>query len=255
MRLLELVGFAPLAVAVACGGEAFSLDDAGAGGAGAAAGHAGSSASGSGGGGGALAGGAGTGMGGGPSRNSGDCDTASDCGGDPCVELTPGGYRVCATKVPEATACTAPGQDQCCKTADCLAAGKPGGKCILGPIGPSCGGPIQLPTNVCAKDACTSAANCAGTNAVCVPAGALGRKVASCMTGGCLFDRDCTAEPGGICVPVASPCCSEAVGLFCNYHDGCRSSADCLPDQHCAIAADTGRASCAAGLVACAASL
>src|SRR5262245_1996287 len=37
---------------------------------------------------------------GGAPRNSGDCLTSADCGGDPCVELYPGGYRVCAVKVP-----------------------------------------------------------------------------------------------------------------------------------------------------------
>jgi hypothetical protein len=156
----------------------------------------------------------------------------SDCGGDPCVELYPGGYRVCAVKVPEATTCSTP-PGQCCKTSDCGLDARPSGKCILGPVEPYCGGPAIVMNNVCASDACTTAADCSGANAICAPAGTLGRKAARCLTGGCRFDTDCTAEPGGACVTVAGACCNQPVGLFCLYPGGCRSNADCKPGEQC----------------------
>jgi hypothetical protein len=72
-----------------------------------------------------------------------------------------------------------------------------------------------------------------GANAICAPAGTLGRKAARCLTGGCRFDRDCTAEPGGACVPIAGACCNQPVGLFCLYPGGCRSNLDCKPNEQC----------------------
>jgi hypothetical protein len=180
--------------------------------------------------------------------NSGDCLTASDCGGDPCVELIPGGYRVCVAPVPEATTCSTPA-GACCKSTDCPSQGQGPGKCILGPVEPACGGPVVVPTNVCAADACTSASDCTGANPICVPAGALDRKAARCLTGGCRFDRDCTAEPGGICVPVANPCCDAVLGLFCVYADGCRSNANCMTGSYCAT--DATHAYCKVGAPVC----
>jgi hypothetical protein len=85
-----------------------------------------------------------------------------------------------------------------------------------------------------------------------VPAGAFGRKAAACMTGGCRRDSDCNQGAGGACLPVTGACCPGPAGLFCVYEKGCTSSADC-PDGHCDTS--TGRAVCAPGNVACAASL
>ncbi len=179
--------------------------------------------------------------------NSGDCLTFADCGGDQCVELIPGGYRVCVAPVPEATTCSSP-TGQCCKSADCTQ-GPGTAKCILGPIEPSCGGVVVVPTNVCATDACMSASDCMGTNPICVPAGALDRKAARCISGGCRFDHDCTAEPGGICVPVANPCCDTVLGLFCVYRDGCRSNANCATGSYCTT--DATHAFCQVGVPLC----
>jgi hypothetical protein len=263
MRFFDLAWGLGLALAMACGGEFSSAADADAavtGASGSTSGQGGSTQSSAvstgiagamsvGTGGTAGVGGSSTGTGGaGGAPNSGDCDSAADCGGDACVELIAGGYRVCAMKVPEATTCSAP-PGQCCKTADCTGAPTPGGKCILGPIEPTCGGPIVVPTNVCASDDCTTAADCPGANTICAPAGTLGRKAARCLTGGCRFDRDCTAEVGGICVPVTSACCNEPLGLFCLYHDGCRSNADCQANEHCATMGP--RSYCAQGLMPC----
>src|SRR5256885_810915 len=263
MRFFELAWGLGLALIAGCGGE-FSSGTAADGGIGAATGgRAGStqasgasttmvaaSTAGAGGSRGGAAGSSGGigGMGGAPPRNSGDCESAADCGGDACVELIPGGYRVCAMKVPEATTCSVP-SGQCCKTSDCTGAGKPGGKCVLGPVEPSCGGPAVVAMNACAVDACASVIDCPGANTICAPAGTLGRKAARCMSGGCRFDRDCTDEVGGICVPVTSACCNESAGLYCLYHDGCRGNADCNANEHCATMGP--RSYCAAGLMPC----
>ena len=259
MRALRFLAVVPLALVFACGGKEFTAvggggaagsEIAGSGG-GAGSGGAGQGGAGAGG---SRAGSGGTGAtvgaGGGHAQNSGDCDTDADCGGDPCVEISPGGYRVCETKVPLATTCSSPA-GECCKTADCAAAGKQG-KCLLGPVAPSCGGPALVPTNVCAIDKCTSASGCSGSNGVCVPAGVFGRKVASCMTGGCRRDSECSEGKGGACVPVSGACCPGPVGLYCVYQGGCVNDGDCT-NGHCDVS--SGKAVCAPGGVACAASL
>jgi len=254
MRALRFLAVVPLLLTFACGGKAFTAsggDEGSAGstatGAGGGAGAGGSGSAGS------HAGNGGTGVGGaggGRIKNSGDCDTASDCGGDPCVELSSNGYRACVAKVPEATACSSPA-GQCCKTADCAAAGK-AGKCLLGPAQPSCGGPVQVPTNVCAADLCKSESDCPGSNATCVPAGVFGRKIGTCMMGGCRRDSDCKEGTGGACLPIAGACCPGPAGLYCVYKDGCVNDADC-PGGHCEVS--SGKAVCAPGGVACATSL
>lgn len=185
-----------------------------------------------------------------PARNSGDCNDDRDCAGGLCVELSPGGFRVCKQPVPEATACSSPrpGFDECCKTAECAA----GNKCLEWPLSPYCGGAFPVPHNVCASDGCKSSADCAAP-AVCVPAGALGYKVSACLDGGCRTDRDCTARPGGICAPIQSPCCGGTLGLACVYPgDGCRNRADC-PGGYCDIDRSAGetRGKCKTGVPIC----
>jgi hypothetical protein len=187
---------------------------------------------------------------GGRIKNSGDCESTADCGGQPCVDISSGGYRSCVTKIPEESTCSNP-PGQCCKTDDCAASGNPG-KCILGPVWPSCGGPVQVPMNMCAADQCKSASDCPGNNAICVPAGVFGRKVATCLTGGCRRDSDCSEGPGGACLPVTGRCCSAPIGLFCVYKDGCVSDMDC-PNGHCDTS--SGKAVCMPGGIACAAAL
>jgi hypothetical protein len=262
------------ACAGACGGSAFTpaTDGGGAGGApgsgGTAAGFGGSAATGGAGTGGIIAdgasGSAGTaamggtvdaatdtsdgGGSGGALRNSGDCDSKDDCGGDPCVELIAGGYRVCVTPVPEVTTCSIP-SGQCCKSSDC--GGPAGSKCVAGPAQSSCG-PAIIPTNACVTDECRTALDCSGKNSICAPAGFLGSKAAKCSDGGCRFDRDC-AGAGAICAPVAASCCSTFVGLYCVDPGGCQTDADCGAGQHCTVQGN--RTACVSGAVACPASL
>jgi hypothetical protein len=190
-----------------------------------------------------------TGAGG--ARNSGDCDTRADCGGTaPCVELAPGGYRVCALPVPAATSCSVPA-GTCCKSSDCNS-GNPNGKCVLGPDQRVCSGLTAVPANVCVTDECQTASDCSGGATICAPPGTLGNKAARCFSGGCVFDRDCTQASGGICAPVVGSCCSAVIGLYCVYPDGCRRDSDCGTGQHCSIQGN--RTTCVAGLVACPAS-
>src|SRR5258708_9815038 len=158
MRIGEGRGLVWLFVAMACGGREFSSD-----GPDASSSTATGGASGGGGStvstavstvstGGAGRGG-GAGAGGGAPGNSGDCQSAVDCGGDVCVELYPGGYRVCATKVPEATMCSVP-PGQCCKSSDCASDARAPARCILGPVETYCGGPAPPPpAHACATDA------------------------------------------------------------------------------------------------------
>lgn len=190
----------------------------------------------------ALDAGGGTDSGGGadaPSTASGDCDTDADCPGGTCVELVPGGFRVCRTQPVEETTCGMPGIDECCTTADCA----PGETCFLGPIVETCGGPTRLPFNECASDLCATDADC-GADRICAPAGTFA-PVAVCVSGSCHHDADCTAEAGGRCVVARDPCCNIAVGLLCAYaSDGCRSSADCTTG-YCEL--DGTRARCVGG--------
>ncbi|HEY4106726.1 MAG TPA: hypothetical protein VGM44_22655 [Polyangiaceae bacterium] len=155
-------------------------------------------------------------------RNSGDCVAAKDCPtGDKCVALYPGGFRACVA-TPTPLTCTA--SDACCPgITECAA----GSSCVETPVGPSCG-LITRPTIACVKEACTTAADCSGSNAICVPAGALDRKVSTCLTGGCRLDTDCKDEAGGKCEPVTPNCCGGPSGLYCVYPSkGCRNNSDC----------------------------
>src|SRR5437773_4994894 len=132
MRALRFLAVVPLALIFSCAGQEFTAVESGGAGGSATAGAGGVMGSGGSSVGGSHAGNGGTGgADAGRTKNSGDCDTASDCGGDPCIDISSGGYRACVAKVPEAIVCSSP-PGECCKTVDCAAAGKPG-KCLLGP--------------------------------------------------------------------------------------------------------------------------
>lgn len=223
-----------LSLSTGCGGDVTQ----------ATGGSGGSGGAGAAGGGGSGAAGGGTGAAGG-GVNSGDCDTDADCPGSTCVEITPGGFRVCKEQHLPAEACLQPDFDECCTTADC-----PGGStCLAAPLEPYCGGPAPLEYNVCGNDLCASDADC--TDGICTPAGTLGNKVRACAAATCRVDSDCGAEPGGICAPVTEPCCNTQVGLFCVYpSDGCRDNGDCGQGEYCEIQMD-GTARCAVGDIAC----
>ena len=178
-------------------------------------------------------------------RNSGDCDSSRDCPMGACVELSPGGYRVCTAPVLPVSMCSAsPELDQCCKTADCTS---PGAQCQQWPLTPYCGGAFPIPHNVCASDECKNNSDCPGL-AVCVPSGAFGYKNRQCLTVSCLRDSQCTAASGGQCVPIKDPCCGAIRGLFCVYPGSCRTNADC-PSGYCEPAG--ARTQCKSGPPPC----
>jgi hypothetical protein len=147
--------------------------------------------------------------------------------------MTPGGFRVCVSPVPEATYCQSPpdagGFDECCTTADCKT-----GKCYLTPLTPYCGGVMPVPQNQCGVDQCTDGS--CGKGQVCALAGSFAYKVRGCMPSACLLDTDCTAAAGGKCETVDDPCCNSPMGLYCVYPGtGCRSGSDCKNDEHCGV--------------------
>lgn len=183
---------------------------------------------------------AGSGSGGAPS-GSGDCSADAQCPGSKCVAIFPGGFRVCADVLVEATTCSQPDFDACCgSTMPC-----PGGQhCYAGPLDPFCGGVQMLPHNECAMDQCASDAAC-GPESACLVAGVLGRKERACFPAPCKHDDECVDVAGGACAPVADPCCGQATTLYCIYPGDCRSNADC-GNGYCAIDPATKRAACTA---------
>ncbi len=248
ISILVLLGLSIGALG-ACGGSSASN---GSGGAAGATGGSGGTTGGSGGTTGGSGGVSGSGI------NSGDCVKDGDCPNGKCVELVPGGYRVCVVPVPEATACQnqSPGVDECCTSAECAE-----GKCYAFPAKPSCGGALPVDQNVCASNdfGCDQAGTCPINSdgvGVCMPAGAYGYKVAACLAVGCQRDTDCSAEAGGQCLPIEDPCCGAPNGLYCVYpNDGCHRQADCAVDQHCEVGYDTTKqqniARCVAGSALC----
>jgi hypothetical protein len=214
----------------------------GAGGANPTGGTSGSGGAGTGTGGTSVGGGVGTG---GAPANSGDCTLdRSTCGANSrCVEITPGGYRVCTTHFPEATSCS--GAQECCQSSDC----KAGATCYPTPLAPTCGGIVMIDSNVCASDMCASDADCGATE-ICVPAGTLDRKVRMCVPHGCHRDTDCNAATGGVCAPVSGGCCSGGIGLYCVYPGvGCRKNADCA-SGNCTIDSK-GASQCSTSRLVC----
>lgn len=242
MRRL-VFGIAMLA-ATACGG---STSGSGTGG----TGVGGTGGAGAGGTGASSGAGGGTGATGGAAKNSGECDSDGDCSPGTCVELSPGGYRVCKDPVQEATACTTSGIDECCTSSECTT-----GKCLRFPTTPYCGGAAPQEHNVCAEDLCQSSVQCSREGqGLCIPAGALGYQTASCIGTYCVKDTDCTDAAGGTCVMLRDPCCGAPTGLVCSYPPkGCRTASDC-PDGFCGITTDpaTGKsvAQCQSGPIAC----
>lgn len=168
----------------------------------------------------------------------GDCASDADCGpGGTCIELVPGGWRVCRTPVMDATACEPGRPDECCDTSECA----PGRRCVLGPVRRRCAGPIMLDHNVCAADECATATDCTrdGAGRVCAPSGTFG-PVNLCVDGTCTVDADCTAAADGHCVVFIEPCCHQPAGLYCTYGAigrgvACHESADCRTDAYCGL--------------------
>lgn len=222
----------------ASGGSGGSGASGGSGGAGAAGGGTGATGGGTGGTGAAGGGGSGGGI------NSGDCDTDADCPGATCVEITPGGFRVCKVSFAPAETCGQPDFDECCSSADYSS----GETCLAAPLTPYCGGPAPLEYNACGKDECAADLECPA--GLCAPTGTLGNKVRACYSASCLLDSDCTALAGGICAPVVEPCCNQPVGLFCVYPGGCRTTSDCGQGEYCEIQPD-GSTECVVGDIAC----
>jgi hypothetical protein len=166
--------------------------------------------------------------------SSGECQADADCPGGTCVELTPGGYRVCRVTPQPITSC-APGEMGCCNSNAC-----PQGQRCFPPVG-YCGGLVG-PMNRCLGDGCQADGDCdAG---VCAPAGDIGLFVNTCVaTTGCRQNQDCVTKPGGVCRPIEDACCNDVFALFCWYPGDCTRKADC--GGNACGDPTTGRATCA----------
>lgn len=174
--------------------------------------------------------------------SAGRCAKDADCeASGHCVELAPGGYRVCSYPPPAPEVCTndPSHQDECCVT--CA-----GGTCTLQT---SCGGAFIMPRNVCAVSDCATNADC-GAGAICLPTGVGSPYARTCMSAGeCVRHSDCTTAPDGVCalVGIVGPLsvCSPwgcpggastqpANGLGCVYGGECAGDEDCAKGGgHC----------------------
>jgi hypothetical protein len=110
--------------------------------------------------------------------------------------------------------------------------------------------------NHCIVDSCTSDESCSGganQPTICAPAGAFGYPARRCFAALCHTNADCVDEPGGVCAPVAAPCCAVPSGLACVYPGGCRVDGDCSHDgsSHCEIDAAKKAGVCVMGPAAC----
>lgn len=172
------------------------------------------------------------------------CTTDGDCNGGRCVELSPGGVRVCAMPPPGPQACVDAGTpypvaDQCCPGDGRCGAGR----CELVTF---CGGAYMNPHNECIVDQCATNADC-GPQGICLPIGVGSTQRRTCLTGNaCLKDADCTAAPGGSCVlpgsfgpasqcePWDCPGSSRVIAnpLTCVYGTDCADDGEC-PGGHC----------------------
>lgn len=205
------------------------------------------------------------------STNGGDCQSSMECmGGGTCVELTPGGFRTCQYPAQPNTQCglgqggmsgtggggggtggAAPVLDECCENVEDVNDCGDNELCITTPLYPSCG-QQEPPHNICQNDGheCDNNANCSNNDqgpGFCIPEGTFGSQVRKCIRISCATDSECTAQPGGRCVPVDETCCPGAVrGLYCTYDaGGCRKDADCGAGNTCQVSA--GVASCQPG--------
>ncbi len=180
----------------------------------------------------------------GAKRIAGRCTKDVDCSdGGHCVELAPGGYRVCSYPPPAPEMCTndPSHMDECCGTC-------PGGATCT--LQTSCGGAFILPRNVCALSECTTNAEC-GPGGICLPTGVGSPYSRTCMTtpSECVRHSDCTASPDGVCALVGtvgplSQCgpwlcpgggtTQLANGLACIYGSECAGDEDCAKSGgHC----------------------
>jgi hypothetical protein len=165
-------------------------------------------------------------------RHNAQCQ--GGCEGNPCLELSPGGYQVCSFPPAEQTRCWGDA-DECCSSDDCAQ-----GKCL------TTGDPEPRRVddfdghlhNACLSDECSG--DSCGADRVCVPAGTLGpSEVNICMVAKCHQDADCTSEPDGVCRLVNDPCYKRPWGLFCSYpRTECLNDLDCDAGYYCGVAAN-----------------
>ena len=164
-----------------------------------------------------------------------ECDTDDECPDSRCIEIRPGGFRVCEQRWPHATECSSD-DDECCSDEDCPrelpqcyhVSDLPPARLAGDPTG-----------NICIGDGCQSDDDCAGMAQACtdggcvdvvkcVPAGTIGWPLGTCIPVDCDTDSDCSN--GYVCAPVEGAC-GGAPNVMCVAPRGCRRNADCGSDD------------------------
>lgn len=159
----------------------------------------------------------------------GTCQTAADCGGDPCLPVVAGGWMTCQATISEPPTCDSP-NDECCLNAECT--DNPGGACIAGPIF-YCGGARPMEMNSCFYPECQTEADCNfGMHSICLQAGLFNEPVNRCIYGGCKTNADCTEGTNGLCRPFIDPCSRRLTTMHCVYDESeCREDSECTATQ------------------------
>ncbi|MGC6417416.1 MAG: hypothetical protein ACON3Z_09860 [Bradymonadia bacterium] len=98
-----------------------------------------------------------------------------------------------------------------------------------------CGGAPPPNTNRCRQDDCMTDDDC-GAEQACIPAGAFGFIVNTCVRATCRVDADCNLRAGGECRSFMTRCYRS--GFACTYADDpCRRDADCAAGREPMICA------------------
>lgn len=172
-------------------------------------------------------------MDGGIRRNPRDeCAADSDCTTGSCLPLPDAedAVRYCVTHplVPRIPCESTQGLDpmnECCSDDDCVAI-ESGGRCASFSYG-YCGGPPPPEANICRYHQCNADVDC-GPGHACMPEGAFGEAVRTCVQVNCRTDEECAVRSGGQCRPMTVGPCAALFGFFCTYSDDpCREDADC----------------------------
>jgi hypothetical protein len=168
------------------------------------------------------------------------CGQAGDCQGGTCW-LQLDGAKACVQPraTPTLGACQS-GQAGCCmKDTDCTQPADSNGRCLplFDVVENFCGGAVPV-GNVCRYDQCKVDADCKATApagatvSTCVPSGAFGLYNATCVSGGCRTDGDCTLHAGGRCQygqAATNGVCALRNVLYCAYPSDPCGNADSSP--------------------------
>jgi hypothetical protein len=154
------------------------------------------------------------------------CDPAC-AGACEALPAADGNLYCVAPEAPWVHACDPSGEPlgECCDDTECG-----DGVCAAFSVG-YCGGAAPPEVNACRVAECVTDQDC-GEGRACLPAGAFGTLVATCVDADCSADADCADRPDGRCDVLSTGTCGEPRGFHCtDSDDPCRSDADCPQDM------------------------